>query len=194
MRATLVLVVLLSSAGTAAADNQIRGFFGGTFGGTNTFVDLDHAAGSLNPVVGVSFVSLKNVFGLDVDFGNAPGFFQKGESDLVLSSSVLTLTGNVVVAAPRKMTEYGLRPYLVGGGGLLRARIHDYFSAINQPRLLPVLDVGGGAVGFLTTRVGLAWELRRFQSLRRDSEEIGLTIGRERLSFWRASMSFVYRY
>ena len=56
-------------------------------------------------------------------------------------------------------------------------------------------DVGVGVVGFLTNRVGVSWELRRFESLTRTNEDTGQTIdGKLRLSFWRAHMAFVYRY
>lgn len=195
MRAAVALFVLGVAAPAAAADNQIRPFLGGTFGGGTTFVDLDHASGNLHRTVGISFVTLGNVFGLDVEVADAPGFFQNDNSArLVLSSRVTTVTGNLIVAAPRTKTEYGLRPYLVGGAGLMRARFNDYFAVYNVSTVLPAFDVGAGAVGFFTSRVGVSWELRRFESLGRNAEERGVTIGKERLSFWRASMAFVYRY
>lgn len=195
MRVVLALLVLAVAAPAAAGDNQVRVFFGGTFGGGTTFTEPDHAIGKPHPALGVSVVSLGNIFGLDADVAHMPGFFQNSDSaNLVVSSSVTTLTGNVVVAAPRSKTEYGVRPYLVAGGGMMRVRINDYFRVFERSRILPAFDVGAGAIGFLTNRVGLSWELRRFQSLSGD-EESGLTLsGTERLSFWRASMAFVYRY
>src|SRR5262249_765246 len=135
-----------------------------------------------------------NIFGFDVDLADAPGFFSAGNQHLVLSSRVTTLTGNVVIAAPKHATEYGLRPYFVGGGGLMRVHIEDYFSALPVSSVLPAFDFGGGAVGFLTNHVGVNWELRRFQSLSRQTEEVGVTFGNEQLSFWRANMGVTFRY
>src|SRR5262249_36359669 len=122
-----VMAAMLATGTASAADNQIRPYFGATFGGGTTFVDLEKAAGKPNKVVGVSVVTLGEMLGGEVDLGDAPGFFQAGDQHLVLSSRVTTLMGNVVIAAPRKLTEYSLRPYIVGGGGLMRARIDDYF-------------------------------------------------------------------
>ena len=73
-------------------------------------VDLEHASGKWNPTIGGSPVVLNNVFGLDIDILDAPGFLPDGRLGLVLSSRVTTFTGNVVIAAPRSKTEYGLRP------------------------------------------------------------------------------------
>jgi len=191
-----VLLVVLTGVPAAAADNQVRFFFGGTFGGSTSIFEPDHAIGKLHKSVGASIVSLGNIFGVDAEVADSPGFFQNSDSaNLVLSSRVTTVTGSVVVAAPRSKTEYGIRPYLVGGGGVMRYRIGTYFNVADQTRIVPTFTVGVGAVGFLTNRVGVSWELRRFESLSRTAEDSGLTInGNVRLSFWRAHMAFVYRY
>ena len=44
-------------------------------------------------------------------------------------SAVTTLTGNVVVALPRRMAGYGLRPYFSGGAGLMHV---DVFGRVRQ--------------------------------------------------------------
>ena len=193
--AIVVSAMLLSSGRASAADKQIRLYLGGTFRGDTTFVNFDDAARKPHLVVGASAVTLGDMFGVDVDFGDAPGFFQAGSPSLVLSSRVTTLTGNVVFAAPRRLTEYTLRPYVLAGAGLMRARFDDYFGAFKVASVLPGWDVGAGAIGFLTNDVGVSWELRRFQSLARTSDQRGLTIGGdERLSFWRASVALAIRY
>jgi len=194
-RGAAFVFVLLSAAPSAAADNQIRAFFGGTFGGGTTFVDLEHASGRWNPAIGASFVTLGNVFGVDAEVADAPGFFQSGDSGLVLSSRVTTFTGNIVVAAPRSKTEYGLRPYVLGGAGLMRVGKTDYFAVFPETRLLTAIDFGAGVTGFFTNRSGVSWEIRRFEGFSGGEDAPGTTIGRPaRLSYWRASMAFVYRY
>jgi hypothetical protein len=189
---TVTLLLLLPSA--AAADWQIRPFSGVTFGGGTTFVDLAGAAGSPNLLVGVNGALLRDVFGLEVDFGHAPGFFQSGDADLVRGSSATTLTGNVIIAVPpRHKTEYTLGPYFVAGLGLMRARIDDTLGVLSVARTLPAMNVGGGVTGFLSQRIGLNWEARYLSSVGRRTAR-GFSFGAEQLSFWRASMGLVVRY
>ena len=109
--------------------------------------------------------------GVEVDVGHTPGFFNAdnrpfGSQDpLVLTSGVTTVTGNLVVALPRRWTEYTLRPYVVGGAGLMRARSTDRFDALPIRTDLAAVDVGGGVTGFLTKRIGLNWDVRYFRSV-----------------------------
>lgn len=187
--------VLIAAPPLLAADNQIRGFFGATFQGSTTFVpDLTNAANKTHLVFGGSFVSLGDMFGAEVELADAPGFFESGAGTLVLSSRVTTLTGNVVIAAPRRLMEYSLRPYFVGGGGLMRIHADDVLSVVTIAKVKPSFDLGIGVIGFLSNRVGLCWEVRRFQIFHQKTAEEGLTLGDERLSFWRATMALAYRY
>ena len=194
MRAGLLtLTLLLLWPARMSAEWQIRPFLGVSFGGDTTLIVLDHAAGSPNVVVGVNGALLGDVIGVDVDFGRAPGFFQTGDQNLVRGSSVTTLMGNVVVAPPRHLTEYTLGPYFVLGAGLMRARSQDITnSPLSVASNLPAMDIGGGANGFLSDRIGLNWDVRYFWSV--GGKELGGIIGPEQLSFWRASMGLVIRY
>jgi len=193
----LALALLLFSAAPTAAEWQIRPFLGVTFGGGTTFVDLAQAAGSPNIVFGANGRWLGNVIGIDVDFGHAPGFFESGDQQLVQRSSATMLTGNIVLSPPRRATEYTLGPYFVVGGGLMHARINDFFDLLPVASTLPAMDIGGGVNGFLSDRLGLNWEARYFRSIG-GKELRGTTIAPdeapEQLSFWRASMALVIRY
>lgn len=190
----LALLLLLVAATRASAEWQLRPFVGVTFGGGTTLVDLDHAAGRPNIAVGIGGVWLGDIVGLDVDLGYAPGFFQTGNQRLVLRSSVTTLTGNIVIAVPRRLTEYSLRPYFVGGGGVMRARSDDFFGVLRVASALPAVDLGGGVTGFLTDRIGVNWDVRCFRSLAGAPEGRGLSLGAEKLSFWRANVALAIRY
>ena len=190
--AVLALILLLLRPAPASAEWQLRPFLGVTFGGSTTFVDLEQAAGSPNLVIGVNSVLLGELIGIDADVGYAPGFFQSGDQHLVTGSSATTLTGNVVIALPRRLTEFTLRPYFVGGAGLMRARIDDPLDVLGVSRTLPAIDLGGGVTGFLSERFGVSWDVRHFRSVGGKARD--LSIGRERLSFWRANMALVFRY
>lgn len=195
----LVLALWLLPA-PAAAEWQVRPFIGFSFGGATTFVDPDHAIETQNVVTGISGGWLGEIFGIEADFGRAPGFFQTDDvrdpliENLVLTSAVTTLTGNVVIALPRRMAGYGLRPYFSGGAGLMHVDALGKFGIIEHNRTLPALSFGGGVTGFLTPTVGLSWDVRRLSTLRGEGETLGNSVGREHLSFWRATMAVALRY
>jgi hypothetical protein len=105
--------LLLLSRPAHGAEKQIRPLVGLTFAGSTTFVDLDHAVGKQHGVLGVEGAVLWDIFGVEVDLGRMPGFFQTGASlgyRPRAAASVTTLTGSIVIAAPKKLTEYTLRP------------------------------------------------------------------------------------
>jgi hypothetical protein len=112
---------------------------------------------------------------------------------LVLTSAVTTLTGNVVIALPRRMAGYGLRPYFSGGAGLMHVDAFGILGLVAHNRTLPALSLGGGVTGFLSDAVGLNWDVRRLSTLRGEGETLGNSVGREQLSFWRATMAVVLR-
>jgi len=195
-RVVLAAGVLLVSTRTFAADRQIRPFIGATFAGATTVVDPGDGATKPSIALGGSAVFLGEIFGGEVEIADMPGFFEGNDKNLVPSSRVTTLTGNLVVAAPHRLTEYALRPYVVAGAGLMRMRSTTTFDVFNLSTTVPAFDVGVGAVGFITNSVGVSWELRRFQDIGSNvSHENGVSFGTEQhLSFWRATMAFVFRY
>jgi hypothetical protein len=194
MRIGVLLVALLPLfARPAAAEWQVKPFAALTFDGGTTFVDLEKAAPRPHRMIGVTGVLIGEVLGLDVDLGHASGFFHWGDQNLLLDSGITTLTGDVIVAMPHRMTEYSLRPYFVAGMGMMRVRIDGRFGALRVASTRPAMDFGGGLTGFLTKRVGLSWEVRRFSTLG-DNLLQGASFGGEHLSFWRANMSVAVRY
>jgi len=191
IRLVLVGAVVLLSSQADAADKQIKPFVALTFGGGTTILDLEDTSARSHPAIGVGGAMLWDLFGFDVDLAHVPGVFQSKNQTLVVGSSVTTVTGSVIITLPRRMTEYVLRPYFVGGGGFMRVRIDDVFEALAVRKTLPTFNIGGGATGFLTDRWGVCWDVRYFRGSSRDTK--GLSIGSEQLSFWRASMAVVLR-
>jgi hypothetical protein len=189
----LVLAAALLMPGAASAEWQIKPFLGLTFGGGTTFVDLEEAAGDPNLVYGGSVLLLGNIFGIEGDVGFGPGFFESGDQTNVTESGVTTITGSVVVMLPRRATEYTLRPYVVGGFGLMHVRKADPRNVFDPTTNLAAINVGGGATGFLTDRVGLSWDLRYFRNVTGPDLGAGVTFGDAHLSFWRATMAVVFR-
>jgi len=184
--------ILLMGTRASAGERQIRAYVGATFAGVTPFPDLEVAAGKAHPTIGIGAVFLGELFGADVDVADVPGFLEAGDKHLVLHSRVTTICGNVVLAAPRRLTEYSLRPYVVAGGGMMRIRETTSLGVFDVSTVTPAFDVGVGAVAFVTNRAGVSWDVRRFQSFRDDKVRTGF--GEGHLSFWRATMAVVIRY
>ncbi len=189
--------MVVSTPAVARAEWQLKPFFGATFGATTTLlVDTELIASGLPTKFGfgVNAAVLGEVVGVDVDFGVTPGFFSNGGGSSIVSSSwVTTLTGNVIVALPRRVARYSLRPYFVAGAGVMHPNL-NYALLPDVTSNLGTVDIGGGVTGFLTQRVGLNWEFRRFSSFG-GTPVPGITNGQdEQLSFWRISMAVAIRY
>ncbi len=191
---TLTGLLLLALPSAASAEWQIRPFVGVSFGGSTSlfFSNLENAADKPNVLFGISGALMGEIVGVEADVAHAPGFFQSSTGQLILSSSVTTLTGNITVGLPRRMVEYTLRPYFVGGAGWMRARSND-FLGVNVDENLTAVDFGAGVTGFLTRRIGLSWDVRHFRSVNGQALP-GISDGPVQVSFWRANMALAFRY
>jgi hypothetical protein len=193
----LIVAFLLLAVFPADADADwlLIPFLGSAFGGDTNFVDLERGVGQSKVVMGGSAALLSDrVFGLEADFGYSPRFFERdARGGLVVNSRVSTLAGSVIVAVPLAVTRESLRPYIVGGLGLMHAKIEDVLMVFPVDKNLLALNIGGGAMGFLTYRTGLRFEIRQFQNLRRGTAPPSAT-GPTRLSFWRATAGVILRY
>jgi hypothetical protein len=191
-------LLLMSSSASVRAEWQVKPFVGLKFGGnTNLVGDLEFAAGRRKPIIGVSTAAIGEIVGLEADVAYVPGYFEGDRFGDVLRSSLTTVTGNIMVGLPRRMTEYTLRPYFVGGAGLLRAHSSNSVPGLFElSRNLPAIDLGGGVTGFITPRTGVSWEVRHFRNIQGGAPAPGSTNDAltERLSFWRANMALAIRY
>ena len=196
MRAPRTLLLLLVFAGvcppSASADWFLTPFYGLTFGGQTSLVDLESGAGTTKQVFGGS-VSLMGagILGVEADVGYIPGFFQRDQGLLVVDSSLITVMGSVVIATPLSWTRESLRPYVVGGIGLMRAYADDTLNALRVNDNLLAIDIGGGVMGFFDDRTGVRFELRYFSSI--GEPEVAASFGTARLSHWRASVGLVLK-
>jgi hypothetical protein len=192
----LAALLLVGSTRASAADRQVRPFVGATFAGSTTFVPVvEETVTGPNLALGANAAWLGEIFGVEADVADVPGLFGSGENNLVRSSRVTTISGNLIIAAPHRLTEYALRPYAVVGGGVMRIRTTTAFNVFDLSTTMPAFDVGAGALGFITNSVGICWEVRRFQGRRSvQPGESGLSLGTESLSFWRGTMAVVIRY
>jgi len=191
--AVLALALLLApNAALAQTDVLIVPFAGAKFHGSTTIFGGE-TVGESKLTFGLSTMVLSEKFlGVEGDIQQTPQFFGHGVRQTVSSSAVTTLTGNVVIAVPKVITRESLRPYLVSGLGLMHARVTTTAGLLDSQANLLGLDIGGGAIGFVSPRAGARFELRHFKNLTNDSRAV--TIGGTRLSFWRLTAGLVLRY
>ena len=88
-----------------------------------------------------------------------------------LGSRTYALMGNVVLATPRSLESLRPAAVLSGGLGLIHASAEDQLDLLAYRLNLLGLNVGGGAVGFLSDRVGLRFDLRYFRNISGVPEE-----------------------
>ncbi len=184
----LVSAVTISSPAAASADWFITPLIGVKFKGTTSIVNLDQGASNTRLTFGVSATILSDeIFGVEGEFGYFPRFFERSSGTLVARSNVLTVTGNIIAALPKSITREALRPYAVGGVGLMHVGISDVADLLPVDSNLLGVTFGGGAMGRLTNRTSLRFEMRHFRNLTREDHDV-VSIGPTRLSFWRATV------
>jgi len=188
-----VVATLLALPRPAAADWLVTPFVGRSLGGQTSLLSFDGGASSQHWVFGGAAAWLgAGPLGAEVEGTFVPHFFERGDRALARGGSrVAMLSGNVMLALPSAVTRESLRPYAVAGIGLLQARIDDEFFPID--RNLLGLAVGGGAIGGLSERTAVRFDLRHIRSVRGEGESF-VGIQQVRLSFWRAAIGLTLRY
>ena len=166
---------------------------GGAIASRTTLIDLERSPRTTRPLVGVSGLWLTDgVVGIEGGVAHSPGFFERRDT-LLVGSHVTTVTGNIVLAVPLAITRDSLRPYATVGLGTLHASLEDVIGLFTQSRTMTAWTVGGGALGFVTRRTGVRFDLRQVQALDRVVSPL-TGLGETPLSFWQASVSVVLRY
>lgn len=191
--AALAAVVMLFAT-SASAEWQFAPFVGLTFKATTTLIDVDHAAGDRHKNAGAAVRWLSDGwFGIEGIGLWVPGFFQGEGGDLVTDSRVTSVMGNVVLTLPRRLTEYGLRPFVSGGLGVIRAKVIDEVRLFSYDSTFSALDIGAGAVGFLTQRTGVSLDFRYYRLRRGLPDEVFAVGGEPRLRYMTLSFGVVIR-
>ena len=134
------------------------------------------------------------IIGVEVDFGWSPSFF--GTKSDFGNNTVMNVMGSVIIGIPiGGQHGAGIRPYAVGGLGLIRSQIDGGTVAnVSSSNNMFGWDAGGGIMGYFSDHVGLRGDLRY---LRATSDlKTGITtldLEGNQLHFWRASIGVVFR-
>jgi hypothetical protein len=199
--ARVVAVALLLAPAPAAAQWVVTPWAGLDFDGATSFVDFEDGVGDTKIALGGSAGWIGDgLFGLEGNVGYTPGLFDRDgvapAANVVLSSSALVATGDLLVLTPRALVRDTLRPYVLGGLGLMRVQalfVGDAFEPLDVRYL--ALAVGGGAIGRLTDVSSVRFELRRVSNLSYESDHLlVLNERRSRVAFWRVSVGVQLAY
>jgi hypothetical protein len=191
-RKLILLAVLLLAPAEARAEWLVMPFFGLKLFGSTTFFSLEQAESETTVTFGGSVGWLgSGIVGVEGDFGFVPNYFELGDRPFYSGSYVVNLSGNVILTTPISVTREGLRPYIVGGFGWLRASADDLQSTFDIRSNMPAVTVGGGALGMLSRNTGVRFDLRYLWSLGHGDQEEQADAEGPRLSFFRASVAYV---
>lgn len=159
-------VALLTTPQTARAEGFINPWAGIVFGNNETektFGSFGAAAGFIGRMVG-----------LEANLGHAPNMFKE-----TLKNSETDLTGNLFIGPMLGKGSYGVRPYVVGGLGIIRTSFEGFSSTQD-----PAFDLGAGVIVSFTPHLGVRGDARYFRTLNSD-DPLG-TAGD--FHFWRAQL------
>jgi opacity protein-like surface antigen len=198
--AAIFAVASAAAPRTASADWTLTPFVGWNFGGSadvtgsggTTFSNkfekkLDYGASLLSMGAGP--------IGFELDLGYSPNFFETSTATLdsfrfTNTSNVTTLTGNLVVGGHAG----SIRPYAVGGVGLLRTNVQDVAQVFSVSSKNDFgMDVGGGVMGFFSKNVGIRGDVRYFRGFRGSSDNAA-GLGLSDFKFWRGSLGVSFKF
>ena len=136
------------------------------------------------------------IIGGEADFGWSPSFF--GTQSDFGNNTVMDLMGNLIIGAPiGGQHGAGIRPYVVGGVGLIRSQIDGgaltNFAPAQSTNMFG-WDAGAGVMGYFTQHVGLRGDVRYLRAMSDLTTNVrSIDLKGDRLHFWRASIGVVLR-
>ncbi len=175
----------------ASAEWHITPLVGFSFAGNTSIIDLEDATRKVHRQFGGAVTLVGGgLFGVEGLFVYTPGFFeQRGGPRFVQHSRTTALMANGVLTFPRRWTEYSLRPFVSGGIGRLGVNVK---GDIPVDLSVAGFDVGGGAIGFLSPRTGLRFDVRYYSALH-GTEHGAVSFGPVHLRYMTASIGIVFR-
>ena len=179
-------VALVLAPMQARADGFVTPWVGSAFGSNIK---------SGQTTVGVSAGGMgAGIIGGEADFGWSPSFF--GTKSDFGNNTVMNLMGNLILGVPvGGQHGAGIRPYVIGGVGLIRTQIDGgTLARVSSSTNMFGWDAGGGVMGYFTDHVGLRGDVRYLRAMSDLSTGVSsLDLSGDRLHFWRASVGVVLR-
>ena len=191
-----MFVISMAAPKTARADWFITPFIGANFGGSTSTDDLEDAiddSSALTYGVSVGWMG-SGIIGVEGDFAYTNKFF--APLALIDETNLTTLMGNVIVGIPfGGQSGFGVRPYLVGGVGLMRTGVDSAVNFVSLDNNSFGFDVGGG-VNVYFWHIGLRGDLRYFRDFGEVDTDtpLGFILQEGHLNYWRGTAGVVFRF
>jgi opacity protein-like surface antigen len=203
LSAAVVTAACVAAPRPASADWTVTPFVGWNAGGSADVsgANSSTATSKFDHKVdyGVSVTGMgAGIIGAEIDFGYSPNFFANtsGSNSVQFSSdsNVTTLTGNLIVGVPVGGHGAQIRPYAVGGVGLVRSNVQDAAGlfTVNTKNDFG-FDLGAGVMGFFTQNVGLRGDVRYFRGFNGSTDNV-TGLGLSNFSFWRTSIGVSFKF
>lgn len=195
----LAFILILAHAGPARAEWHFTPMVGLTAFGRTSIFDPEEGTSKTHRQFGgaVSWLG-GGLLGVEAIVHWTPGLFENedvsvlGNQELVRNNRSIVGMGNVVLTLPRRWTEYGLRPFVSGGFGVMHVAKED-IGIFPVDFNLAAFNVGGGAIGFLSQRTGVRFDVRYHSTLRK-TEQGPVAVGSPvHLGYMTASVGLVLR-
>ena len=186
---TAALLVVLAP-GTARADWLFTPNIGTSFGGS--------ASGNEHLTYGATIGWMgAGIFGWEADFAYTPEFFEAGDGDIdpIDNSNAVTFMANAVLGIPvGGQRGGGFRPYISGGAGLLQTNVQDSEQLFEVNNSDFGVNIGVGAMGFVSDHVGIRGDVRYFRSLSDPNEDNEFDVDFGNFDFWRGTAGITFRW
>jgi opacity protein-like surface antigen len=180
------LALVVMTAAPARADWLITPYLGTAFGGDTSSQHVTYGGSA-------AWMS-HGIVGIEIDGSLSPDLLDEDDGVIlgIADSNVTTLMGSVVIGAP--LGEPGVRPYVVGGAGLIRSRVADASEVFDIDTNSFGVNLGGGVHALVRKNIGIRADLRYFRSVRDTDpgDDVDLELGG--FDFWRATVGATFRF
>jgi len=170
----------------ARADGFVTPWVGSAFGSNinNGQTTFGISAGSMGA----------GIVGGEADFGWSPSFF--GTQSDFGNNTVMNLMGNLILGVPvGGQHGPGIRPYVVGGVGLIRTQIDGgTIAKVSSSTNMFGWDAGAGVMGYFSDHVGLGVDVRYLRGFKDTNTGVTtIDLNPSQLHYWRAAAGVVFR-
>ncbi len=137
------------------------------------------------------------VMGFEADLAYTPQFFENNTDNISFADSdnVTTAMANLIVGVPiGGQTGKGFRPYVAGGIGMMKTHVVDSAQLFNVSNNDLGVDLGVGAIGFMTDHVGFRGDVRYYRDLQNPTSSGDFTLATGKFDFWRGTVGLAFRW
>lgn len=186
---------------SARADVLFTPFVGANVGGSAASPLADFVGNPSRTTFGGSLALMSGgVFGVEADVGYTPRFFGtdlefRGIPISLARNNVLTAMVNLTAGVPLQgRSGAGIRPYAVGGIGLVRQQLSAAAGLVNYDLNDVGYNVGGGVVLFVSRNVGIRGDVRHFRTIGGNTVVDLIDLQPGAFNYTRATVGVTFRY